>query len=289
MKTVIERWGMLHPEQGRVADPKTFGVFREVPKFPHSDTFVGVELELEGVNWKDSFLDLFNHHEERSLRKGLELVTKFGVTAGEAMFAIKSLHAEIGKKKLGFRCGLHAHIDVTQFTMEDIYKAVLVYTVLEPLLFDISGNRNAPPTPNRFCVAVLDSVSCFSKIIYYGHRKEWDEVAKVVKSGTKYMAMNVLPITKFGTVEFRHHFGTHDPDVIQPWLQTLLDVVVGSRAMNTENLESQIIGVNSLSYYEELLVDCLPNSHHRISRTDLDKKMYQGVTYFKESILGGAK
>ena len=55
-------------------------------------------------------------------------------------------------------------------------------------------------------------------------REQHDAFRSNVMEGMKYYAYNVRPIQSLGTIEFRHHHGTHDPAKILDWVNTILSV-----------------------------------------------------------------
>lgn len=265
-------------------------------RFPYNQC-VGLEIEVEGVRTGDTKPELnivvnegFHSKPDGSLRNGTEFVTMLGLTAGDAISYVSALDKLFdagrgGRKDLntfGFRCGLHAHIDVTTHTLEELYRAFLVYTVVEPLLFPISGGRNK----NKFCVAVHDCASVVEELIYYGRNRNWIEFAKALRRGSKYMAMNVRTVTNFGTIEFRHHEGTSNPERIKNWLLVLCDIVVGSKDADTNKLEKEILELNTVSSYSKFLSVHFPNSEQLLrSVKAFERVMYPGSTFVKQTFI----
>ncbi len=292
MQTVRQAWMVDRtPEDSRVAYKDLFPKGRE---FPFSDQFVGVEIEVEAPKAIDYFVlaELpWSNAAEGSIRNGKEYISTLGMQAGEVYASLSVLNKHIIEPNtaFSFRCGLHIHVDVSQHTLEDIYKMCLVYSVLEKILFDISGNRGV----NRFCVPVQESNNSCSNVIHYGHKREWAKVTREVPgrvkgvADTKYMAMNLRPLEFYNSVEFRHHKGTSNPAEVEAWMRILLDVVVASKALKVEALEENLLAVNTLSFYEALLQSLLPNTHGLIPREGFEKKMYAGVVYAKQCFLTG--
>lgn len=285
-------WGKIPPEELRKGGAK----FTLDSPFPYKN-YVGLEIEVEGFN-RNSLVDLntgdyfpvarkildgFLAKEDGSLRAGTEFSTHVGIQAGEALgylVLLDQLLKDHGST-FSFRCGLHVHLNVCSHTLEDLYKVCLIYAVIEDLLFEMSGNRRA----NKFCVAVRDSNTIVPDVIHYGHTKNWVALQESISRGTKYMAMNLLPIRTFGSIEFRHHYGTSDPDTISRWLLVLSDLVEGARQLNIEELERRLLDVNTSSEYPHFLEYLLPNSFQFFTKLDLHKMMYKGVAFAKQSLL----
>jgi hypothetical protein len=260
--------------------------------FPY-DHCIGLEIEIEGarlgadVEANRLIAEAFEVRRDGSLRNGVEYVSRYGLTAGDVLTYLPVLHKlfETGKLAEGFnsfsfRCGLHVHIDVTGHTMEELYKAILLYTAVERILFAISGNR----WENKFCKSVQESMSVVPNMLHYGHAGMWQHFADSVFNATKYMAMNVKPVRRMGTIEFRHHEGTSDPKRIRDWLLVLMDIVVGSKKLYTVQLEKRILELNTDSKYLAFLSECFPNSQHLLKQVKGNEKMiYRGIQFIKES------
>jgi hypothetical protein len=260
--------------------------------FPHSDHFVGVEIELEhvGIDMLDRQVhNYFGVKPDGSLREGIEFVTLRGITAGMAADGVALLEKELKRiykgnaNAVSFRCGLHIHINVMDHTMEDLYKVFMIYTVLEPLLFAVSGNRHLD---NKFCVPVQKSVNAVGAAIHYSHEKSWPQFVDIAFRGNKYMAMNLKTMRNFGTLEFRHHEGTYEAAVILRWMEVLLDLVVEARKFDSKELFERIIELNTESQYDKFLKDVLPNSFRTLMEVDnYANQMYEGVAFVKEAVV----
>lgn len=264
--------------------------------FPH-DHCVGIEIEIEGFHPSGDqkidnlLMEGFQRIPDGSLRNnGVEFITQFGMTAGDVLSYIEVLdhgfemqRKSVHRNTFSFRCGLHVHVDVSKHTMEQLYRVFLLYTVLERTLFKISGSRNA----NKFCVSVLDSVTAVGNALHYGRVKDWKQFSETVFHGTKYMAMNIKPVRSRGSIEFRHHEGSSNPEKIKNWLLVLTDLVAGSKQLYTAQLEREILDLNTNSQYEEFLRRTMPNSCHLLYVRGYEKDMYAGINFIKEAFAGG--
>lgn len=258
--------------------------------FPY-DHPVGIEIEVENctLNLEEDDLNRgLTLHNDGSLRNGIEFVTRFGVTTRYALAYLKGLHDRFEKdtvtrhNNFSFRCGLHVHLDVGAHTMRDLYKVFLTYCVVEPLLFAVSGGRNS----NKFCVAAVHSASTMDHLLHYGHTEEWENFRQTLRAGNKYMAMNYRPLRRHGTLEFRHHEGTSDPNVIAKWLLILCDLVLFSKTVDVKQLEEKITSLNTISAYEGFIIEHFPYSAHLfLSVPNVNKLMYPGVAYIKQSFV----
>jgi hypothetical protein len=259
--------------------------------FPY-DHCVGLEIEVENFKVPPTNRELaallnegFTAKADGSLRQGIEYVTKYGLTAADALAYMRVLDGGMKSMKGGndfsHRCGLHVHVDAHEHTLDELYRVALLYSVVEQILFAVSGGRNT----NKFCVAVDGSVSAVEGILHYGHSGQWPKLADAVWNGSKYMAMNIKTLRQFGTVEFRHHRGTSDPDVIRKWLLILLDLMLGVKKVPTKTLEDRIVALNTNSEYAAFVRDMFPNSHTLLTIPSFEKLMYPGVSFVKHAFV----
>ncbi len=205
-------------------------------KYPNPSLLVGVEIEVEkyrGVEdvgiqdayWQDLF---WVEHEDGSLRNnGREFVTRLGMTADmlpEAVtHLVKVIHTRAnGKAEVNARTGLHVHINVSDLTVYELCNLLLIYALVEPLIFEVSGSREqsifcVPWEFNRFTLGhVIQNLgrNCVENG-YAGDRAfRW-------RNYSKYCGLNISTVETYGTVEFRMHHGTLDPKVIIRWVNTL--------------------------------------------------------------------
>lgn len=225
---------------------KLTGMKELVVKFPALDRYMGLEIEVENVIFRDdSYSTMFRESlesveilptlffkavEDGSLRNhGLEFVSKPGLTGQEILTGLDLLFNQTKLFKYPFdtshRTSIHVHANVLDLTYLQLKRLYLWYLILEPLFFSLSGNRNR----NIFCVPVTETYFDFYKFAVSPNINDFDNRLNQWK---KYCAFNLLPVPKFGTVEFRHHAGTNNPDVIANWMTFIyqfFDVVIGEK------------------------------------------------------------
>lgn len=194
---------------------------------------VGVEWELESVVdiHMSQFSDAIDVHEENSLRNlGKEIVTAGPVTARMA----KKLHGEIFSGAVQFdkpedacteRGSIHVHVNFSDRTERDVQRFIRYYFLLEPGFFALV---NQSRQNNIYCVKL--SATHMMALL-----KKYQSFGMICKDGRwhKYTALNVKPLTQFGTVEFRHLQITPSSEIFSTWLDTierLYDVTMSTKA-----------------------------------------------------------
>lgn len=175
---------------------------------------MGIELELEGFRGRDqeeaqSFLgEAWHVTGDGSLRNGgVEFVTaggKGGVDLHAAFVRINDLLARV-QYDASFRCSTHMHLNMQDFTFNQVARFMLAYTCVEPVLFTFCGNYRRS---SNFCVPIAESLPFHKKLI----ARLYDDAIGSHSGAAcnKYTAMNFLPLfdggrdrPPLGTVEFR--------------------------------------------------------------------------------------
>jgi hypothetical protein len=184
----------------------------------HVGARYGIEIEVE---YAKDVLDLtayeratsrllknWRSEEDGSLRnQGTELISR--PLQPEALTeAISDAYDWINKagKAPSSRCGLHVHVNMGGHDAERFSDIVATYILAEPYLFGVVG---AEREQNTYCIpwyldlAQYRMAQGLVQSLYAGQplRKR-----DIIESGTmcKYSALNVLPLFKYHTIEFRH-------------------------------------------------------------------------------------
>lgn len=168
---------------------------------------LGVEIELEGFTDDDvaasSKLKYWSVKADNSLRNsGVEFVTRGGLggaTLESAIVEVSDLLQRI-EFNASWRCSTHMHINMLDFSLEQVVKFILAYVCVESIMFDFCSPSRKH---SNFCVP-LNVAKGQTRDMVSMMRENWFPP----QHGSKYMALNMLPIgnTDLGTLEFR---GSH--------------------------------------------------------------------------------
>jgi hypothetical protein len=104
------------------------------------------------------------------------------------------------------RAGIHVHVDFSTRKVQDVLKFILVYLTVEEILFQFVGPERQN---NIYCVSALETHVCRYLLSFN---------TLAVAKPSKYSALNPLPLTKFGTLEFRHFQSTNNISKIKDWI-----------------------------------------------------------------------
>ena len=188
----------------------------------HSDTMYPTQLNLSDSNaWWVGKIGLMH---DGSLRNhGIEFITK-PVTFEEAIKLFSTLHngLKLGDNPYTVRTSTHVHVNMASMDMAQCKHMLLLYALLEPVFF-------AAVKPERqFNIHCVPLNYTMLPSIYKSPFPD------IVKSWSKYSALNLRPLHTQGTMEFRHLHGTGDIAVYQNWL-TLLNELWTFAFMNPPN------------------------------------------------------
>lgn len=198
---------------------------------------VAVEFELEGderMRFAVQGVAGFTPHRDDSLGAGgIEMVFEKPVDRTTAAGLIQNLFNAIPEGTLtnSDRCSTHVHLNVQEFTMQQIVLMACLYYIYENKFFDVNGgNRKG----NIFCLSLEDSPIIADNLIndikggYFGITGYEDH---------RYTALNFAAVNKFGSLEFRSHKGADNAREVIEWMNALLaiyDYVKGSKQTPSE-------------------------------------------------------
>lgn len=182
----------------------------------HADAY-GVEMEMESfVEQLQTIPDLLLLTEDGSLRNnGREFISKPVNRHHALSFYKKVMDPSIVLYSPSFpRCtdrgSVHVHVNMSHRDLDDVRNLILLYCLLEPGFFSLVDETRQN---NIYCVPLSST-----RMPTYAVSKSMDMLTDVWH---KYTAFNVKPLSKYGTIEFRHLQATEDINVFDRWLHTL--------------------------------------------------------------------
>ena len=197
--------------------------FKESPFNSASVFLAGIECEIEGLHpeicvlakpeLRTSAYEGFGIIADGSLRNnGAEFVSKV-FTRPILVEHFKALQEELSfvdrDNAFSSRTSTHVHVNVRSLEEEQAKNMLLLYSLYEDFFFMLvdstrRGNIHCVPLtetylPNRYMLPLMD----------------------LAHSWHKYTALNVVPMFKLGSFEFRHLQGTGDAVLLNEWLTVL--------------------------------------------------------------------
>ena len=229
-----------------------------------SSVLVGIEVEVENVilikrisSWETKI--------DGSLRNGKEYVIPVWHTS--ALFYLNQLFNSF-QCTTGTRCSIHIHVDITQFTKENLQTLFLLYSVFEKTLYRYSGKR----WDNIYCVPL--------QTWFIEKQIESFNFDDFIFAIPKYSGIHSLPEKgSLGTVEFRHMVGNTNPYFINNWINILVTLVSFAKTISLEELKTILFNaeLNFWSFSESVFNKQFP----LLIYSDFESDIRDGILFAK--------
>lgn len=222
-------------------------------------TYVGVEIELEHCNFDNKIPPTWDKVEDPSLKiGGMEYVIR-PIQVKYLEVELLRLFRGIPESKPTIRCSTHVHLNVRDFTLEELEKFLILYLVFERSLYRVSGDR----WNNNFCVPLYNYPMAIRQLFMYLSK------GKFCEEWYKYFGLNLSPIyggesSKIGTVEFRHLRGTKEIGLILLWVNLIVSLKRAAKRMDIAHLKQRIINMNTTSDYNVLVDEVFYEHTHTL-------------------------
>ena len=250
-----------------------------------TETLVGIEVEVENIGDEAKFSGsnysfFWTPKGDGSLRNsGMEFIT-YPLSGKQIVTALVTLFNELPQKaQFSHRTSIHIHTDVRGLTPEEVAKVFLVYLTLEPQLFSYIGEERER---GIFCVPwfLTDTTEGMFK-----HIKDISPGRHVQAHEWRYTALNLAPITSFGTIEFRHLGGTRDISLVLAWLNMIFAMRKYALSKDLNELIKEIIDLNTNSQYRMYAQKILGDLFWKFSNfSSLDERLTMGVISVKRAL-----
>jgi len=195
---------------------------------------VGIEIETETLEpYKAPTFSLWDHHVDDSLRDyGIEYTLKrpmiYGKELQDSLLEFKTKTKDIPFKKSSFTTSVHVHLNVLKDSFLTLGNFFSIYLLIENLLVRYAGENRLS---NLFCLPVCDAEETFTNIMQLAREIERKRYgAFLFDAGrTKYAALNLSALPRFGSLEIRLLEGSTDIDKISEWVDILYGILSYSR------------------------------------------------------------
>ncbi len=183
---------------------------------------VGIEIELEGhgVGQIESN-NMWMTEMDGSLRgESIELVLKAPAPRHLVPVRLKKMKEMVEGcviKDTG-RAGIHIHVNIQELTPREYTQFLVLYLIFEEVLVDWCGNDRVG---NLFCLRASDAnygLQIIRSIIQSWAFRDLDT------DNIRYASVNLKATATYGSIEFRALRSTVDTDVIQTWVDILLNL-----------------------------------------------------------------
>ena len=237
MTTICELVG-LHPVTART----TAYPSKEAMSVVDPQLIFGVELEIENVpDWEDLVIRGMTSTEDGSLRNNGREFLMHPQKYQDAVATLTKFF-EVGKyteKNYSERCSIHIHTNCQDLTLEQLQTILFIYQIVERPLFNWVSPARAN---NIFCVPWHETNLTHTM---------FDDVPDLEKyrRWMKYTALNLLPLTSLGTIEWRHMPGHSDTIRLFRWMRIISCFFRYARNNKLEDVKEFFISLNTTSQY----------------------------------------
>lgn len=246
---------------------------------PDPSLIYGVELEIEGCR-PDMQTPGLAVTEDGSLRNsGLEFITK-PMTYSNLVWALDTFFSHndwLGPANYSERCSVHVHTNVQDLTVEQLASISMIYQVFEGVLFNYAGMDRRR---NIFCVPWAET-----QLNYRSITKMLNKEDVVFQDWQKYTALNLLPVTSLGTIEWRHLPGTNNKELIYEWCRLIGHIFHLARNLPFEQVKNLFIDLNTTSHYFSVMRDVFREDAECLQGADVAALMENGVLNLKYALL----
>lgn len=241
---------------------------------------VGIEVEVENMTNPLYSEYYWNVKQDGSLRNsGLEF-TSIPLRGYQVPYALEYLKKKINdnnKPDFSNRCSVHVHLNVRDMTWDQIKCLIILYALFERHFFYIAGTRREE---SIFCVPLYKTEQLRGVLQLEYTQKSWH----------KYNALNLGTLLgshdmpKYGTIEFRHLYGTDDLDIIINWINNIMCLREAARKIPLDQLLMDVYHMNTTSSYIALYSQVF--GQYANERLMLKHDFEQCVSYTKIALWG---
>jgi Putative amidoligase enzyme len=179
---------------------------------PDAKLFVGVECEIEDIRDHSEIpSDLFAVTEDGSLRNNGHEYVSIPLSVQRSVDAFKQLHATLKKGSSAFsnRTSIHVHANCGNLDDLQVRSILYLYALYEEAFFAMVDRERRD---NIHCVPLTET---YLPSLYK------EPLSRLYNRWHKYTALNIKPLGKYGTIEFRHMHGNDDPVLYAEWVGTI--------------------------------------------------------------------
>lgn len=204
---------------------------------------LGIEIEVENVHHHPVMDYYWKSKHDGSLRNNGMEYTSIPLRAAQVPFALEYLSKALEENDLSFspRTSVHVHLNVRDMAWDQIQSLTLLYAIFERHFFHLAGAKREG---SIFCVPLYKTTQ-LRCLPWIEQNPKWHKY-NAINLGT-ILGDNDVP--RFGTIEFRHMYGTLDHDLLCPWIDNILKLRVASMKWGYRELLERLEHMNTTSEY----------------------------------------
>lgn len=207
---------------------------------PKTQGMFGLEVECEGNNlpYLEAGLGPWVSVDDGSLRgvfpkTRCEYILNNPLNYDKAIESIEVLGETFKNNNsilnYSFRTSVHVHVNVQDLDEVQVLNFIYLYLLYEESLVDFCGEGRKA---NRFCLRLQDADG-LSEVLHHIFTRGLFGIKEFREDNIRYSSINLWPLVKYGSLEFRAMKGTHDPELLIPWLTALKELREKATKPNT--------------------------------------------------------
>lgn len=253
-------------------------------KFPiRKDILTGIEVEIENIRFtpkafrKETY-QVWNTREDGSLRNlGMEFIS-VPLRGVHLAHALQYLFDNLPEDKhFSLRTSIHVHLDVQSLSKETVTGIVLTYVACETLLYKFVGNDRIN---SNFCVPMYQTIVVNSLVNLIT-----SSITSIRWENSRYLGLNLDSMRKFGTLEFRHLYGTDDVELITNWINLIHAIHHYGCSKPLKTIIEEISKLNTTSNYSLFLEQVFGPLTDLFDVSNLKDDLERGVRAVKQSTI----
>jgi hypothetical protein len=238
---------------------------------------LGIEVEVEGkAKLPVQINDRWRVHNDGSLRgEAKEYVFAKPLNKGEAYEEVGLLYDMLeGKINDSMRAGVHVHVNCLHLTVQQLFTAMAAYYCLESLLTEDAGEERQG---NLFCLRLSDADYVNTGIMSTLTSKDFGNDGGIFyNENLRYGAMNLVSLSKFGSLEFRALRTPLEGERVVEWADTLLCLVTNA----VKHYPNPAVLLQSMSANggAEVVIKLLGlHAEKQLSKPNFEESLYEGI------------
>lgn len=215
-------------------------------------TLLGIEIEVENMQQlvEDPVYYWEKKHDGSLRNHGLEF-TSIPLRTEQVEHALNyytQLVTKYNTPDYSPRTSVHVHMNVRDMTEKEVINFVLLYCLFEKHFFHIAGTKRES---SIFCVPLYKTLATYKLSNIFKHITSWHKY-NALNLGT---VLGTHQLPKYGTIEFRHLYGTGDKRIIINWINNILLLKQAAKKWDTLELLQTIKNLNTTSEYVQMYQD----------------------------------